>query len=156
MKIIFLVVGKTNENWIALGIAEYLKRLKHYTAFQLEEIADVKVGKRSAEEVKKLEGEAILKYIEPSDKVILLDENGRQHSSRQFAGELQKWMNASPKRIVFIVGGAFGFSQEVIQQAEAKLSLSKLTFTHQMIRPFFVEQLYRAFTILKGEKYHND
>ena len=88
--------------------------------------------------------------------MILLDENGTQHSSRKFAAAIQKWMNASPKRLVFIVGGAFGFAENVVLRAEEKLSLSKMTFTHQMIRPFFVEQLYRAFTILRGEKYHND
>jgi 23S rRNA (pseudouridine1915-N3)-methyltransferase len=156
MKIIFLVVGKTNESWLNAGIAEYEKRLGHYTAFNFEVIADVKAGKRSADEVKKLEGEAILKFLDVTDKVILLDENGVQYSSRKFAAAMQKWMNASPKRLVFIVGGAFGFAEDVVKRAESALSLSKMTFTHQMIRPFFVEQLYRAFTILKGEKYHND
>jgi len=156
MKIIFLVVGKTNESWINDGMNEYEKRLKHYASFSVEVIPDIKVGKRNEDELKRMEGEAILKFLEPSDKVILLDENGRQHGSRQFSNELQKWMNASPKRLVFIVGGAFGFAKDVSDRAESALSLSKMTFTHQMIRPFFVEQLYRAFTILKGEKYHND
>ena len=156
MKIIFLVVGKTNESWLNAGIAEYQKRLQYYASFSLDVVADVKAGKRSADELKKLEGEAIFYALEPTDKVILLDENGAQHTSRQFAAEMQKWMNAAPKRLVFVVGGAFGFADEVLQRAEGKLSLSKMTLTHQMIRPFFVEQLYRAFTILKGEKYHND
>lgn len=156
MKIILMVVGKTNEAWINAGIAEYETRLKHYIPFGVEVIADVKPGKRSADEIKNLEAKAILKQLADGDKLILLDEVGTKHTSRGFANAMQKWMNASPKRLVFLVGGAFGFAPEIQQRAEGKLSLSPMTFTHQMIRPFFVEQLYRAFTILRGEKYHND
>jgi 23S rRNA (pseudouridine1915-N3)-methyltransferase len=156
MKIILLLVGKTNEGWIQTGTDTYVDRLRHYAQFELVTIVDVKAGKRTADEIKHLEGEAILKAIQPGDQVILLDEKGRQYGSTQFAKQLQKWMNAAPRRLVFVVGGAFGFSAEVIHRANGKLSLSPMTFTHQMVRPFFVEQLYRAFSILRGEKYHNE
>ncbi len=156
MKIIFLVVGKTNQNWLSLGIEEFENRLKHYSTFEMVTIDDIKGKNKSAQEVKKLEGAALLKFLEPADKCILLDENGQKLSSRKFADTLQKWMNAAPKRLVFIVGGAFGFDDALYKRADGKISLSPMTFTHQMIRPFFVEQLYRAFTILRGEKYHND
>lgn len=156
MKIILLVVGKTSDKWIQTGIDTYRDRLRHYTQFELEVIADIKTGKRNAEEVKRLEGEAILKQVQPGDQLVLLDEGGKQFSSSRFAAQLQKWMNAAPRRLVFVVGGAFGFSKEIENRANGKLSLSNMTFTHQMVRPFFVEQLYRAFTILRGEKYHNE
>lgn len=156
MQIILLVIGKTSERWIEDGIKTFEKRLKHYVPFQLKVINDVKTGKRSPEELKQLEGIEILKTIEPSDYVILLDEKGDEHSSRKLSQQLQKWMNASPKRLIFVIGGAFGFSADIYKRANRSLSLSKMTFTHQMIRIFFVEQLYRSFTILRGEKYHND
>ena len=156
MQIILLVVGKTTENWIESGIKEYQKRLKHYTKFEFKAIADIKAGKKNGDEIKRLEGEQILKFTDAADYLVLLDENGSQFSSRKFSNQLQKWMNASPKRLIFVIGGAFGFSDEVKSRANNLLSLSEMTFTHQMIRPFFTEQLYRAFTILKGEKYHND
>jgi 23S rRNA (pseudouridine1915-N3)-methyltransferase len=156
MKIIFLVVGKTTESWVQHGIDQYVQRLKHYTDFSVEVIQDLKLGKKAEEELCRLEGELILKRVEPADLLVVLDENGRSYSSRELANQLQKWMNAAPKRILFVVGGAYGFSPSVLQRANAKLSLSSLTFTHQMVRPFFTEQLYRAFTILRGEKYHND
>jgi 23S rRNA (pseudouridine1915-N3)-methyltransferase len=156
MKIILLVVGKTTDKWIQRGIDTYSDRLKHYTQFKLEVIADIKSGKRNADEIKRLESDAILKQIQSGDHVVLLDERGVQFSSTKFARQMQKWMNASPRRLVFVVGGAFGFSPEIEKRANSKLSLSNMTFTHQMVRPFFVEQLYRAFTILKGEKYHNE
>ncbi len=156
MKIILLAVGKTTDKWVQSGIDIYENRLKHYAGFSVEIINDIKAGKRTPEEVKKLEGEAILQWLQPGDQLVLLDEAGKTYNSQQFAQRLQKWMNAAPKRLVFLVGGAYGFSPEVQQKAQAKLSLSPMTFTHQMVRPFFVEQLYRAFTILKGEKYHNN
>jgi len=156
MQIILLVVGKTTENWIESGIKEYQRRLKHYVKFDFEIIPDVKAGKRRGEEIKRIEGEQILNFIDTTDHVILLDEHGKNYSSRKFSAQLQKWMNASPKRLIFVVGGAFGFSEDVKARAKESLSLSNMTFTHQMIRPFFIEQLYRSFTILRGEKYHND
>ena len=151
-----MVVGKTSDRWIEDGIKTFEKRLKHYCTFKLQVIPDVKAGKRSADEIKSLEGKEIQKQLESNDHVVLLDENGDEVSSRKFSQRLQKWMNASPKRLIFIVGGAFGFSDEIYQRSNGKLSLSKMTFTHQMIRLFFTEQLYRGFTILRGEKYHND
>ncbi len=156
MKIILLVVGKTSEKWVQKGVDTYRDRLRHYAQFDFAIVPDVKGGKRNADEMKRLEGAAILKHIQAGDHVVLLDEGGKQFSSTTFAGQLQKWMNASPKRLVFVVGGAFGFSQEIESRANNKLSLSNMTFTHQMVRPFFIEQLYRAFTILRGEKYHNE
>ena len=155
MQIILLAVGKTTDKWIQTGLVEYEKRLKHYAKFSLQIIPDIKGGKRGGEEVKKLEGESILKQLGAGDILILLDEAGKQYGSEAFSNQLQKWMNASPKRLVFLIGGAFGFSDEVKAKADFMMSLSKMTFTHQMVRPFFTEQLYRAFTILRGEKYHN-
>ena len=156
MKIILLLTGKTTEPWIQAGIAEYEKRLKHYVDFSVTTLTEIKAGKLSAEQLKKLEGDAILQFVEASDQLILLDEAGKMFSSRQFSTQLQKWFNAAPKRLVFVVGGAFGFAEELKARANGSLSLSAMTFTHQMVRPFFTEQLYRAFTILRGEKYHND
>lgn len=156
MQIILLVLGKTTEKWISSGIEIYQNRLKHYTNFKIEELPEIRAGGKSAEVVLGLEATQVKKYLQPGDKLVLLDEHGEHHTSRGFADVLQKWMNASPRRLVFVVGGAFGFDDEVKQLAQHKLSLGNLTFTHQMIRVFFVEQLYRAFTILKGEGYHND
>lgn len=156
MQIILLSLGKTTEPWVKQGVEIYAARLAHYTQFKLHELPEVKAGSKPVELVLQAEAAQIQKFLMPGDMLILLDENGAQHSSRALANTLQKWMNASPKRIVFVVGGAFGFSQELKKVAQQTLSLSKLTFTHQMIRVFFVEQLYRAFTILKGEHYHND
>ena len=138
------------------GLDEYVKRLRHYVDFSVEVIPDIKAGKKASDELCKQEGDAILSRLELSDWLILLDEGGKSYTSRQFASQLQKWMNASPKRLVFVVGGAYGFTEAVRQRSNALLSLSQLTFTHQMVRPIFAEQLYRAFTILRGEKYHND
>jgi 23S rRNA (pseudouridine1915-N3)-methyltransferase len=156
MKILLLLTGKTTDTWVQNGLAEYEKRLKHYADFSVAVLPDIKAGKLSADQLKKLEGDAMLQFLESNDYLVLLDEGGKMHNSRQFSNQLQKWMNAGPKRLVFVVGGAYGFSEEVKARANGTLSLSPMTFTHQMVRPFFVEQLYRAFTILKGEKYHND
>ncbi len=156
MKILLLLTGKTTEAWVQAGLAEYEKRLRHYADFTVAVLPDIKAGNLLAEQLKKQEGEAMLNFVEAGDYLILLDEAGKMHSSRQFSGQLQKWLNAAPKRLIFVVGGAFGFSDEVKARANGTLSLSLMTFTHQMVRPFFTEQLYRGFTILKGEKYHND
>ena len=156
MKIILLLTGKTTDTWVQSGLAEYEKRLKHYADFSVAVLPDIKAGKLSADQLKKQEGEAMLQFTENGDHVVLLDEGGKTYTSRQFSAQLQKWLNASPKRLIFVVGGAYGFSEEVKSRANGTLSLSSMTFTHQMVRPFFVEQIYRAFTILKGEKYHND
>jgi 23S rRNA (pseudouridine1915-N3)-methyltransferase len=156
MQIILLAVGKTNEKWLKAGIDDYTARLKHYASFKIETIPEGKYSNKSPEEIKRNEAEQISKFLLTSDKVVLLDEHGLHFSSRDFADKLQKWMNSAPKRIVFVSGGAFGLDKSLQDRCEAVLSLSKMTFTHQMIRLIFTEQLYRAFTILKGENYHND
>mgnify|MGYP001479104802 FL=1 len=157
MKIKLIVVGKTNAKYLFEGEKEYENRLKHYTKFEEIIISDVKhSGKLNENELKKKEGQLILGKLENSDHVILLDDKGKSYSSIEFANFLQQKMNSGLKSLVFAVGGAFGFSDEVYQRANSKLSLSKMTFSHQMIRLIFKEQLYRGFSILKGEKYHHE
>lgn len=156
MKITFLVIGKTDEAYLREGIEKYLKRLKHYIAFQYFEIPDLKNVKHlSEEEQKSKEAELIFKQLKPNDHLILLDENGEEFSSEAFAQFLNKKMLASVQNLVFVVGGPYGFHTTVYQKAQAKISLSRMTFSHQMVRLFFTEQVYRAFTILKGEPYHH-
>ena len=157
MKIKLIVVGKTNAKYLLEGEKEYERRLKHYTKFEEIIITDVKqAGKLSESELKKKEGHLILGKLENSDHVILLDDKGKSYSSVEFADFLQQKMISSLKSLVFVVGGAFGFSDEVYQRANSKVSLSKMTFSHQMVRLIFKEQLYRGFSILKGEKYHHE
>lgn len=157
MEIVLRVMGKTSESYLKEGIDVYLKRLKRYTKCSIQEIPDLKGMKnRNASEQNVAEGQELLKTIGTSDFLVLLDEKGKRHSSRGFSEQLQKWMNAGPSKIVFMVGGPFGFSEEVYARANAKLSLSDMTFSHQMIRLFFTEQIYRAFTIFKNEPYHHD
>lgn len=155
MKIRLIWVGKTDETYLKQGFEKYSERLKHYCSFEIVEIPDVKGGLQ-ADVQKKKEGEMIIKALGALDRVFLLDESGKEYSSREFAGFIQKQNNSGIKGLCFVIGGPFGFSQEVTDKAEGKISLSKMTFSHQMIRLFFAEQLYRAHTILKGEKYHND
>lgn len=155
MKIRLLVVGKTKEKEIQSGINEYLKRLTRYTNFQMEIIPDAKVSKKmSSGEVKNLEGKEILKRLD-KDVLILLDEKGKEFTSLGFAKWIENQQMNSTKQLTFLIGGAYGFSEEVYQRATSEIALSKMTFTHQMIRLIFIEQLYRAFTIIKGEKYHH-
>ena len=157
MKIKLIVVGKTNAKYLLEGEKEYEKRLKHYTKFEEIIITDVKQSvKLSENELKKKESKLILGKLENSDHVILLDDKGKSYSSVEFANFLQQKMNSSLKSLVFVVGGAFGFSDEVYQRANSKVSLSKMTFSHQMVRLIFKEQLYRGFSILRGEKYHHE
>ena len=152
-----LLIGKTDDTNIKLAIEGYEKRLKHYISFEMQVIPDVKnAGKMNALELKEREGEMILKAVKPSDYLVLLDDKGKQLSSMEYSNYLQKCMNAGMRNIVFVVGGAFGFSEQVYKRAEMQLSLSRMTFTHQMVRLFFMEQTYRAFTILKGESYHHE
>jgi len=157
MKITFLVVGKTiNPHLIKLQ-EEYQNRLKHYISFETITIQELKNTKNISEgEQKEKEADLILKTLETSDEVILLDEKGKQFTSVGFSEFLSKKMLASHKRMVFVVGGPYGFSQRVYSRANGLISLSAMTFSHQMIRVIFVEQLYRAFTILKGEPYHHE
>lgn len=156
MKIRFLSIGKTSSPFLKEGIAFYLKRLEHYCRMEYTELPDVPSKGLTPETGKIKEGELILKNLKPEDVLILLDEKGNSYTSREFANFLQKKMNAGTRSLVFVVGGAFGFSKEVYAKADSTLSFSKMTFSHEMIRVFAVEQLYRAHTILKGENYHHD
>lgn len=156
MNIKLIAVGKTDNPALQQLISNYEKRLSYYINFELQLLADIKNSKSLSEEQQKIkEGELILSYVEPSHHLILLDERGKEYTSIAFADELQKKMNTGIKQLTFVIGGPYGFSQAVYQRANSKLSLSKLTFSHQMIRLFFVEQLYRAFTILRNEPYHH-
>lgn len=157
MKIKLIAIGKTDQEALNALIDVYQKRLKHYISFDIEIIADVKNAKSlSQQQLKEKEGQLILSKIQSGDVVVLLDEHGIQFRSVEFSNYLQKKMNAATKQLVFVIGGAYGFSDEVYQAASEKISLSKMTFSHQMIRLFMVEQLYRSFTILKNEPYHHE
>ena len=157
MKVKLIVIGKTKSNFLIEGENEYQKRLKHYCKFSELIISDIKnSGKLSKKELKAKEGNLILESIKNSDYVILLDDKGLALTSVDFAEFLNKKMVSSTNELVFVVGGAFGFSESVYKRANTKLSLSKMTFSHQMVRMIFKEQLYRALTILKGEKYHHE
>ena len=157
MKIVLITIGKTNEKYLIEGISDYQKRLKHYTNFERIEIANIKNAKNFSEsELMKKEGELILKQIQNSDHLVLLDDKGKDFTSQKFAQKLQQWMLSGKKRLVFIVGGAYGFSDEIYKRGNEKLSLSKMTFSHQMVRLFFVEQIYRGYTILNNEPYHHE
>jgi len=157
MKIKLICVGKTMSSYLIEGENEYLKRLQHYNSVEKIEIPEIKNAKNlSQEQIKKLEGDLILTQLSTSDQVVLLDENGDSFSSKKFAGFVQKKFNGGGKNLVFIVGGAYGFSDAIYALANNKISLSKMTFSHQMVRLFFLEQIYRAFTILKGEPYHHE
>ena len=157
MKIVLITIGKTNEKYLIEGISDYQKRLKHYTNFERIEIANIKNAKNFSEsELMKKEGELILKQIKNSDHLVLLDDKGKDFTSQKFAQKLQQWMLSGKKRLVFVVGGAYGFSEEIYKRGNEKLSLSKMTFSHQMVRLFFVEQIYRGYTILNNEPYHHE
>lgn len=157
MKIVLLVVGKTTESYFVQGIDEYSMRLAHYVPFELTVIPELRNTKSlSADQQKEREADLILKALQPGDYVVLLDEHGREFTSLQFASYLEKKMANIAKRLVFVVGGPYGFSNRVYQAAQEKISLSKMTYSHQMIRLIFTEQLYRAMTILNNEPYHHE
>ena len=156
MKIVLLTVGKTSEKYLIEGIDQYKKRLKNYTKFEMIEIINVKKSKNfSNYELMKKEGELVMKHLQSSDYLVLLDDKGKDFTSSKFAEKLQNWMLSGKKRLVFIVGGAYGFSEDLIARGNEKISLSKMTFSHQMVRLFFVEQIYRGYTILNNEPYHH-
>lgn len=156
MKITFVTVGKTEDAYLKDGIEKYVKRLKHYTKLEMAEIPELKNTKALTEDQQKAkEAELILKKITPLDHVILLDENGTELTSVQFANYINKRSVTSSANLVFVVGGPYGFDESVYQRANDKISLSRMTFSHQMVRLFFTEQLYRAFSIIKGEPYHH-
>lgn len=157
MNIELIVVGKTDMKEVEVLVAMYTKRLNHYVKFAITTIADVRNTKKLSEaEQKRLEGEQILRLIAESDSVVLLDEHGAELRSIEFAELLQRRMSAGTKRLIFVIGGPYGFSEAVYQRANSKLSLSKMTFSHQIVRAIFTEQLYRAFTILRNEPYHHE
>ncbi len=155
MKITLLAIGKTNEKYLEEGMKIFQKRLGHYTNFEYVEIKDVK-AMADLNALKNAEAKQFLSQIGKDDYLVLLDEHGTEYSSTALSKYIAQMQNQSTKRMVFVIGGAFGFGDEIAARANARLSLSKLTFSHQMVRLFFMEQLYRAFTIIKGEKYHND
>jgi 23S rRNA (pseudouridine1915-N3)-methyltransferase len=157
MKILLLQIDKTQDSYLLDGMDVYAKRLKNYTQLLIHTISVPKaVRQRSTSEQRTEEGRLILREIQKDDDVILLDEKGREFTSQAFSKLIEQKQNSSVKRLVFVIGGPFGFSQEVYDRALMKLSLSKMTFSHQMVRLFFLEQLYRAYTIIKGEKYHHE
>ena len=157
MKITLLTVGKTDKDWVRQGLDIYVSRLKHYIPFSIIEIPELKnVSALSKDQIKTKEGELIIKNITTTDEVILLDEHGKEYSSVEFAKIIQDRISYGGKDMVFVIGGAYGFSEPVYKRANSKISLSRMTFSHQMVRAIFAEQLYRAFTIIKGEPYHHE
>lgn len=157
MKIVLIVIGKTDAGYFVEAIREYANRLVHYLPFEMQVIPDIKNVKNLSEaQQKEKEGELILKSLQAGDYLVLLDEKGKEFTSMQFAAYLEKKMHTVPKRLVFVIGGPYGFSEAVYRASAEKISLSKMTFSHQMIRLIFTEQLYRALTILNNEPYHHE
>ena len=157
MRITLLTVGKTDIKWVSEGLEVYSSRLRHYIPFEIKEIPELKnASSLSRDQIRTAEGKLILKNLRDSDEVVLLDEHGREFRSVEFASMLEKRLSASSRDLVFVIGGAYGFSTEVYERASSKISRSKMTFSHQMVRTIFVEQLYRAFTIIRGESYHHE
>lgn len=155
MKIVLINTGKTSEPHIKEGLDIYLKRIAFYVPIEVVDIQDIKEKKLSVEKQKELEGNSLLKYITKFDYVIVLDEKGIEYSSEEFASHLQKQMNRGIKSLAFITGGPYGFSKEVYSHSQERMSLSRMTFPHQLVRLIFIEQLYRAITILNNEPYHH-
>lgn len=157
MNIELISIGKTRTGFVVEGLQEYCGRLKRYCNFIITELPDVRnAGKMSESEQKENEGYMILNRLSPSDHVVILDEHGKQYTSKKFAIRLQTIMASGKKRLVFVIGGPYGFSEKVYSRADELLSLSEMTFNHEMVRLFFTEQLYRANTILRGEPYHHE
>lgn len=157
MKITLLVIGKTDAGYFIDALSEYQKRLEHYIPFEIQVIPDIKNTKSlSVDQQKEKEAELILKGLQAGDHIVLLDEKGKEYSSLQFASYIEKKTHTVSKRLVFIIGGPYGFSQKIYEKASEKLTLSLMTFSHQMVRLIFVEQLYRAMTILNNEPYHHE
>ncbi len=157
MKITLLVVGKTTTGYLKPGIDDYTARLGHYAPFDIQYVQDARNTRNQTEaQQKQSEGRGILSSVDKGDYVVLLDEHGREMTSMQFSEYVQKRMSSGVRRVVFVIGGPYGFSQEVYDRANEKISLSKMTFSHEMVRVIFAEQLYRAFTILNHEPYHHE
>jgi 23S rRNA (pseudouridine1915-N3)-methyltransferase len=156
MKILLLQIDKTQDSYLTEGIEVYTKRLKNYCSFEITTINVPKtIRQRTQNEQKQEEAKLIMGHISQDDFLIILDEKGKEYTSVDFSAVIAQKQNASVKRLIFLIGGPFGFSEVIYKRSNLKLSLSQMTFSHQMVRLFFVEQLYRAFTILKGEKYHH-
>jgi 23S rRNA (pseudouridine1915-N3)-methyltransferase len=157
MKILLLKVGKTSDEWLREGVGHYYRRVKHYLPFETKIIPDIRNARKMTPEIlKQMEGELILKAVEKRDRLVLLDEKGKLFSSREFAGFIEKQMVGGLHRLVFVIGGAWGFSDAVYERADLKISLSPMTFSHQLVRLIFAEQHYRALSILNNEPYHHD
>lgn len=157
MRLTLVTVGKTDITWVKEGLEMYVSRLRHYVPFELFEIPELKnMSAFSKDQIKLREGELILKALKPSDEVLLLDEHGKEYRSLEFAAMLNDRMSRGGRDLTFVIGGAYGFSDAVYARADGKLSLSKMTFSHQLVRTVFAEQLYRAFTIIRGEPYHHE
>jgi 23S rRNA (pseudouridine1915-N3)-methyltransferase len=157
MKIKLICVGKTIKTFLKEGEQEYLKRLGHYVSIEKIDIPELKnVKKLSENQIKQQEGKLILNQIKPGEIIVLLDEHGKQYNSLDFSRYLQKKFNSGGRYLVFIIGGAYGFSDEIHEKSNDKISLSKMTFSHQMVRLFFLEQIYRGLSILRGEPYHHE
>jgi len=157
MKIVLAAIGKTDARYFVDAINEYQNRVGHYISFDLQIIPDIKNSRNlTVDQQREKEGEALFKFVQPGDYIVLLDEKGKEFTSLQFASYIEKKMHTVAKRLVFIIGGPYGFSELIYQKASEKISLSRMTFSHQMIRLFFVEQLYRAMTILNNEPYHHE
>ena len=157
MNLTLVTVGKTDVKWVKEGLDLYVSRLGHYVPFRLLEIPELrKVSALSQEEIRQKEGELILKQLAPQDRLILLDEHGQEFRSLEFARYIEKQLASGAGNLFFAVGGAYGFSEAVRRRARGSISLSRMTFSHQMVRTIFAEQLYRAFTILRGEPYHHE
>ncbi len=157
MEIELLAVGKTTIRFVIDGIEEYTRRLKHYIPYSIRTIPDIKnTSKMDQAKQKEEEGKKILEAVSNSDYVVLLDERGKQYSSMEFSAFIEKQMVAGRRKVIFVVGGPYGFSKAVYDRADSLLSLSKMTFNHEMVRLFFTEQVYRAMTITRGEPYHHE
>lgn len=157
MKITLLAIGRTQSEYLRTGIEQYINRIGHYVPMEFKVLPDIKGTKGLTEQQQKdKEGAAMMAAMQPGDAVILLDERGREMTSREFAGFIEGKMNVGLKRLVFVIGGPYGFSKEVYDRCDGKISLSRMTFSHEMVRLFFTEQIYRAMTILRGEPYHHD
>lgn len=157
MEIALIVIGKTNTKYLVEGIDEYIKRLRHYISYSIQILPDIKNTKKlTSDQQKDAEGKIMLESLKVGDYVVLLDEKGKEFTSIQFSDYLQRKMNSGLRRLVFIIGGPYGFSQDVYNRADEKISMSQMTFSHEMIRLFFTEQVYRAMTIIRGEPYHHE
>jgi len=157
MKILLLLVGKTTNKDVQSICDDYVARLKHYTQFEITIIPELKNTKSLTQEQQKhMEGELIMKQLQPNDYIVLLDEHGHEYRSIEFANWIEKKNQTISRRLVFIIGGPYGFSKNIYEKTNEQLSVSKMTFSHQLIRIIFIEQLYRAFTIIKGEQYHHE